>query len=144
MQQSLQFHQLKHWWISHIQATPPLHSRWSNVSISICLLWRRLFKVFESQFLQGLLGHELTEKYNIDNVNREWDTQTVFFNRISYWSIRHSKYSLDCIRHLELSKPFSLRHIMNLSLKAVHSPKKNMKHCGGSSKFWPSHVCCLM
>lgn len=40
----------------------------------------------------------------------------------AYLSIRHSRYSLDWSRHLELSKLFSLRHFMKFSLKERHSP----------------------
>lgn len=43
-------------------------------------------------------------------------------DEVSYWSMRHSRYSLDCSRHLELSKLLSLRHFINTSLKALHSP----------------------
>lgn len=50
------------------------------------------------------------------------------FNEISYWSIRHSRQSLDCSRHLELSKLLSLRHFMNVSLKTLHSPEITVGH----------------
>lgn len=147
MQQSFQFHQLKHWWTCQIRETAPFTAGCQSLAFSSACFGEESFRSLNPSFSRGSLVMSWLggKARRCQQIWLVWDSLAVFplfKNTISHWSIRHCRYSLDCSRHLELSKPLSLRHFMNLSLKAVHSPKRidNNGH-EGSTKFLPSPLC---